>query len=260
MRGVQIWCPQDCPLQPPASCTQLVLLPGSYLLAFPRGPSCPKATGTGPGEGWRGGWSHQEPPHLCPCSARLALLPIIHDGKTETQRECIIDPVTVSGWENLYMSLRLTPNLCHQETPPSSRRGPRLSDCPLTLAQVSRGAAKALDWGLPWAQRASTSLWTLASSFCLQTSVSSPPPRPLARPSIPPSSQANAGGRGAAASLPPRGHPASWWGCLRSADHANAGCPPTGLAASCCPGPAGRQHKVSHCSAVPSWRPSCIAL
>lgn len=90
VRGVQIWCPQDCPLQPPASYTQLVLLPGSSLSALPRAPSCPKATGTGPGEGWRGGWSHQEPPHPCPSSARLVLLPIIHVGKTETQRESII--------------------------------------------------------------------------------------------------------------------------------------------------------------------------
>lgn len=41
--------------------------------------------------------------------------------------------------------------------------------------------------------------------------------------------------------------------------HGLAACP-QGLAASCCPGPAGRQHEVGHRSAVPSWCLSCMGL
>lgn len=41
--------------------------------------------------------------------------------------------------------------------------------------------------------------------------------------------------------------------------HGLAACP-QGLAASCCPGPAGRRHEVGHRSAVPSWCLSCMGL
>lgn len=41
--------------------------------------------------------------------------------------------------------------------------------------------------------------------------------------------------------------------------HGLAACP-QGLAASCCPGPAGWRHEVGHRSAVPSWCLSCMGL